>query len=111
MDFGWTDDGALIIDRQGPNQYNRDIIADFRQLVRIEYGWTLAAIRFVWEYRSLGSANWFPGSDNFGIEFALDPRKWRFGADHFWYDCPNCVWNFGPVTAYRSGYPCRKCEP
>jgi hypothetical protein len=38
---------------------------------------------------------------------------WRleWGEDHFYYDCPHCFYNFGPISIEWSKDVCKKCHP
>lgn len=45
---------------------------------------------------------------NVGFEF--NPKKWKIGQDHTFYDSPHCMFDFGPLNYYTSdNWHCKEC--
>lgn len=38
------------------------------------------------------------------------PWRWEIRRYHGYYDGPNCIWTFGPVSVQRRGFDCTECE-
>ena len=44
--------------------------------------------------------------------FIYDPREWKVGQDHMYYDGPHCLYQFGPFAlSWELDRDCHKCMP
>ena len=50
-------------------------------------------------------------AEDFQLQFIYDPRKWKIGQEHMYYDGPHCIYDFGPFAIYRHWGWCLKCMP
>lgn len=48
------------------------------------------------------------GYSQLGI--VLDPRAWRLGESHDYYDGPHCRYDFGPLAYATNQRACARCE-
>ena len=73
---------------------------------RFYIGWALELVQFagkVYDEPTICS--------DWNIQFVYDPRKWRFGQEHLYYNGPHCFYEFGPIAFIEAWRWCEKCCP